>query len=81
MEEVETLTKKMRLRRNRKYLVAVTQPFPMMPHLQTHTERHKQVKGSSPGGRKAACVKAEVTNAERPLTSEAYATGPMVWRS
>lgn len=60
-----TLTKKKRLRRNRKYLIAVTQPFPMMPHLQTH----KQVKGSS----RDSTLK-EVTNADRPLTSKAYAT-------
>lgn len=32
------LTKKMRLKRNRKYLVAFMQPFPMMLYLQTRGE-------------------------------------------
>lgn len=44
VEKAEILTKKMRLRRNRKYLVAVMQPFPMMPNLVTHRwDEHLEV--------------------------------------
>lgn len=81
MEKVEILTKKMRLRRNKKYLVAIMQPFPMMPHLVTHREdKHleglrSRVDPFTPTTGTMGVCEDEATDAEQPPTSETYVVG------